>query len=677
MELTTGGMSNIAALFFGMFIIVAFSYERFNRISYETSRRLERLVSFLTPDKLRARRQVTYAYTIYTLSLLLLYLILCAYSEVLLPLIGGQSLLPNVGAAALPDASQATAAQAAAAATSPVTTGFSPLNKSPAEFWTEGLKPSQVVVTSQTSKDISIDAEVSLGLALVFVGLAPAIKPLVRVDAWLRMFAHRVAGIPTWAIEAADALRSNARALRFSSERTGDRSGSTEDYLIYASDIERVKELRERAEPHLGKLVEDFSLDIEVILVASAWFLDGKLRVPGTGDKLRFEEIETELRRRKTELLRTASSDNLSHEEWELLATDADALAADFCVLIALYDEQDIIQPFSDRSAPTNAQRRARDRLKKFINVLYINKTEPMMQRRGSNLALIWTLSLIVGWVALWSLLWPGAAEHNLSRGITQSDPYQRLQIYMITAFNTSCIATIVAITLRWVRMTNVGEDGQQKWENLRYPSHWTRWVPQAIAVVLIAWAISTTLIIAIQMWQSGFMDKPTNERTLEAFLNSVKARFEYNGPIALRGAVLALLVLLVLDARERLWRDTGRFGRSEYENVPYATKQLEINKALWGSLSWRDSLKWAGFGALVMFFTTILTRYLTFLAAAGDRKFDAIDTGLLIWAVLNAVLLTALIMFCLSEVLTKRAFRKPAEDIEEADHGMTSRRAQ
>ena len=355
---------------------------------------------------------------------------------------------------------------------------------------------------------------------------------------------------------------------------------------------------------------------------------------------------------------------------------DADALAADFCVLIALYDEQDIIQPFSAKSAPTNAQRHARDRLKKFINVLYKNKTEPMMQRRGSNLTLAWTLSLIVGWVALWSLLWPGAAEHNLSRSITQSDPYQRLYIYMVTALNTSCIASIVAITLRWVRMSSVGEDGQRQWENLRYPSHWTRWLPQAVMVVLIAWAVSTILFVAIQMWQSGFLDKPQSERTFEAFLISVKARFEYNSPIALRGAILAFLVLLVLDARERLWRDAGRFGRPEYENVPFA-KQMETNKALWDSLSCRDSLKWAGFGALVMFCTTILTRYLTFLAAAGDRKFDAIDTGLLIWAVLNAVLLTALIMFCLSEVLTKRAFRKPAADNAEADQGMASRRDQ
>ncbi|MEP0962263.1 MAG: hypothetical protein ABJQ70_19780 [Roseobacter sp.] len=676
MDHSLDGMSNIAALLFGMFIIVAFSYERFNRISYETSRRLERLVSFLTPDKLRARRQVTYAYMIYTCSLLLLYLILCMYSEVLLPLIGGQSLLPDIGAAALPNASQAGPAQSALTSTSSVATGFSPLGKSPVEFWTEGMKSSEVVITSPTSTDISIEAGVSMGLALVFVGLAPAIKPIARVDDWLRMFAHRVAGIPTWALEASDALRSNARELRFSSGQSGDKDGTTEDYLIYTSDIELVKSLRERGQPYLGRLIEDFSLDIEVILVASTWFLDEKLRVPGSGDKQRFEEIEKELRRRKTELLRTAKTEKLSHEDWSLLAADADALAADFCVLIALYNEQDIIQPFSDQSAPTNAQRRARERLRKFIDVLYRNKTEPMMQRRGSNLALAWTLSLVIGWTALWVLLWPGAAEHNLVRGITNSDPYERLYIYMVTTFNTYCLAVIVAITVRWVRMSNVGEDGQRRWENLRYPSHWTRWVPQVFMVLLLAWALSTTLIVAIQMWQSGFLKKPANEQTFEALLISIRARFEYNAPIALRGAILALLVLILLDARELLWRDAGRFGRWEFGTGDYA-ERLKKNEARWDSLSWRDSLKWAYLGALVMFVTTILTRYLSFLATANDRKFDDIDSGLLIWAVLYAVPLSALVMFCLAEVLTKRAFHKPADDHDEALYSPTQGQTQ
>ncbi|WP_422049025.1 hypothetical protein [Shimia sp.] len=659
--MSTDGMHDIVALFFGVGIIIAFSHERFNRISYETGKRLDRLVSFLTPDKLRARRQVTYAYFIYTLSLIILYLILCGYAEILLPLIGGQNLLPEIGASTLPSEASTSPPPASDTAPEP-TTGFAPMESSAIEFWIANLEPTVSSEPVETNSGVNIAPEVSMGLALIMVGLAPSIKALVRVDEWLRMFAHRVAGIPTWVIDTSDALRSNAKVLRFFTDSEADNSS---EYLISEPERKRVIDLHEKAKPFLGNL-DDFILNIEVILVASAWFLDEKLRITGTGDKNRFEEIENELRRRKNELFSNANSPDLSHEGWEAVATAADELASDFCVLIALYDEQDVIHPYDQRPAPTESQRRARDRLRQFVDVLYKNKTEPLMQRRGNNLALFWTLAIVLSWTVAWAVLWPGQAEFNLIWDTLSSDTYRRIRLYSVNAFNTYCIATIVAITFRWVRMTSVAEDGQRKWENMRYPNHWTRWLPQALSLFSIAFLVSTALNIAVQLWltETRTPEAEAWRMTFEEFIISIRWRFEYMGPISFRAACLALLVTVLLDARQRLWTDAGRYEQKQLKRHK-SSDQMKSNAKTWRELSMLDSLSWVAVGALMMLIITPVMRYLSFLAATQDypRDFDHIDAGLMIWATLYAVVLAAAVMFCLSEVLTRRAFYRASKD--------------
>lgn len=659
--MSTGGMHDIVALIFGVGIIIAFSHERFNRISYETGKRLDRLVLFLTPDKLRARRQVTYAYFIYTLSLIILYLILCAYAEVLLPLIGGQSLLPEIGASTLPTEASTSTAPLSDASSEP-TTGFAPMGTSAVEFWIESLKPAVSSEPADTNSGINIAPEVSMGLALIMVGLAPSIKSLVRVDEWLRMFAHRVAGIPTWVIDTSDALRSNAKVLRFFTD--GEKDFSSE-YLISEPERKRVMDLHVKAKPFLGNL-DDFILNVEVILVASAWFLDEKLRITGAGDKNRFEEIENELRRRKNELFSSANNPDLTYEDWDAMATAADELASDFCVLIALYDEQDVIQPYDQRPAPTESQRRARARLRQFVDVLYKNKTEPLMQRRGNNLALFWTLAIVLIWTIAWAVLWPGRAEFNLTWGLLSSDTYLRIRLYSVNAFNTYCIATIVAITIRWVRMTSVAEDGQRKWENMRYPNHWTRWLPQALSLFLIAFLVSTALNIAVQIWltETRTTEAEAWRMTFEEFMTSIRWRFEYMGPISFRAACLAVLVIVLLDARQRLWTDAGRYEQRQRKGHT-SSDRLKSNDKTWRELSFKDSLIWVAIGVFMMLIITPVMRYLSFLAASQDypRPFDHIDAGLMIWATLYTVILAALVMFCLSEVLARRAFyRAPKE---------------
>ena len=674
--MSTEGMPDVVALLFGVGIIIAFSYERFNRISYETGRRLERLVKLLTPDKLRARRQVTYAHFLYSLALIVLYLILCAYAEVLLPLIGGGELIPDVGASALPEA--APAAPATTAATVP--TGYSPMDKPAVAFWTDGLTTAATVVQTAPSNSLGIAPEVSMGLALIMVGLAPSIPALTRADEWLRTVAHRMAGIPTWAIDAADALRSNAKALNIFPDAPDSDDGEPHaGFLISRSEYDRMRDCRKKAGDHLGN-IEDFMLNLELIMVSSAWFLEEKLYLPGNGEKERFKEIEEDLRERRNRLFQRADS-KLTREEWEALAADADALASDFCILIALYDEHGVIQPHGQRPSATPAQREARERLKTFVEVLYDNKTEPMMRRRGTNIALFWTLGIVMAWTLFWAVSWFGAAEFGLQRGRVDTSPYLRMLLYGATAFNSYGLAAIVAITLRWVRTMAEPEEGQRKWENMRYPSHWTRWVPQAGLVLLVTTMVSTAIILAIQIWQSGLL----GERgwSLE-FWTSIRRMFEYNAPIAVRGAVLAIVLLVLLDARQKLWMSSGRYEqlalKVRQKLEPDVAKDIHLKMAVlrpyheaWRALSLRDSLRWAGLGAGVMLITAGVTRYFSYRAgakSAGEirefRSFDAIDMGLMIWAVLFCTILGAAVMFCVSEALTGRAIDK--SHLDEAD---------
>lgn len=646
------GFSDVAALLFGTGIIIAFSYERFNRISYDTSRRLERLVSFLTPDKMRARQKVGYAYFIYTLTMVIAYLVLCAYSSVLFPLIGAEGLLPtaDIGASGLPDALASATADASAART-----GFAPMDGSVIPTWMQGLLPTAAPVEITAEKrDLGIPAEVSMGLALVMIGLAPSIPVLARADEWLRMVAHRMAGIPTWAIEASDSLRANATNLglgiyqgdgKADPSRAGDYLGSKSDLLI-------IDKFRAEASS-LGNF-EDFCLNLEIILVASAWFVEERLYVSAAGDKMRFKDLEQELRRRKTALVNSVKA-GVEPADWDLLVSDADALASDFCILIALYNELEVIQPYRDQTIGSPSQRKARTQLNDFVQVLN-NDTEPRIRQRFSNLALFWTLSIVMAWTVIWAVLWPGKAEFTLQTGTSQS-AYEILLRYTTTALNTYGIAIIVAITLRWVRTMGDPTDQTSKWTNMYAPKSWTRWLPQAFLVLFLAWVTSVTVILAVQIWSSGLLSDNRFDLNLWLYVSNV---FEYNAPLCFRAAVLSLLVIILLDARQELGLKDHRW--TKLKDKGDLKKKIELHAASerWRELSRRDSWHWAAVGAIVMAAVTVVTRYLTFLAGRGSstRPFDNIDAGLMIWAVLYASILGALVLFCLSEVFMRQTFR-------------------
>ena len=136
------------------------------------------------------------AYIFYALALLMIYLFMCAYAE-LLPLVGGPSLDGNaIGASGIPVVNVEPSSQ--------VTTGFNssdPLSDQ---------RLSSVAHPASQATRLGIDPAVSLTVALIIVGLAPSFPALQRVENWIRLTAHRLAGIPTWIIAASEDLSRNA-----------------------------------------------------------------------------------------------------------------------------------------------------------------------------------------------------------------------------------------------------------------------------------------------------------------------------------------------------------------------------------------------------------------------------------------------------------------------------------
>ncbi|MEL5879204.1 hypothetical protein [Cereibacter sphaeroides] len=86
------------------------------------------------------------------------------------------------------------------------------------------------------------------------------------------------------------------------------------------------------------------------------------------------------------------------------------------------------------------------------------------------------------------------------------------------------------------------------RWNTL-WTSHWTVSLPQALIIAGLSWLIALACFLGLVLWTAA-ISKGWAQSQNAAF-ESLKLSLLYNGPTALRGAVLALLVLLLIDARD------------------------------------------------------------------------------------------------------------------------------
>lgn len=610
---------DLVALLFGAAIVIFFAYDRFNSAGYEGSQQFERLVAYLSPDKMRTRRVILRAYLVYATILVAIYLFLCTYA----------GFLPQLGAQLPPGAS----------------IGASRIGADAADA--AGGTPSGLVPSASTS----------LAVALIMVGLAPSFPVLERFEHWMRSTAHRLAGIPTRVIEAADILR-HAR-FAFDAAEAGTTVPS-DTLLIRRSDWQRMVHYQKAAAGALAA-PEDFRDDLEKIFAVSAWILDRKLKLSGAQDRLRFQPLESALRKRSEALVQTLDDKSAfarsaaepaqtapasgaavaagSRGGWERLARDVDELADDFCVLLALYVEHEIITPGGmsraaappDGSAPgKNASRHQHDLARSSLETFLDLRGERPSSSVQSHVMVagFWTLGVVLAASLAWSVF-PGALEDEMQRG-SRSAAASRARVYVFVAFSTYCIPMLVALAIR--------DGGLQygRWISL-WSGHWTLKLPQTGVVVLASWAFATLFLVALMTWLSSalWVERPGKY---------VLFQIGYMAPSTLRGAMLAWIVLMLLDAQ------------LDSQIAAQARARADAPKRAVRSWPWHVSLLWAILAAVLMALCGAVTRYLSGSAAAqtfGRTGFpDEVDRGLIIYAALSSGLIAFLVVFCVSEAV-------------------------
>ncbi len=592
-------MSSVVALLVGAAVVVLFSYDRFNRASYETGRQLERLVDLLTPEKLRARRIILRAYFFYALAMLAIYFFLCAYAE----------LLPQLGATGLPAPETA-----------------SPL---PGAGGAAGA--------------LGIDPATSLTIALIMVGLAPSFPVLQRFEIWIRLIGHSLAGIPTRIVEWADELSRHTLELEPERDNT---------LMIPRNDWERMRRYERAARDHVPE-PDDFRSDMALILATSSWLFGRRIKLDNPAVRERFDAVEMALRRRKDALLLDLDEQALEIERgqpddaaeeakgpivsravtWARLAKDADQLAYDICILLALYVEHDVITLTAQPDPPpatgeeekgearrlVRQQELARARLNAFLTSGLGDAPSAKGPRSLVLLPWLWTTGLVAIVALCWSIF-PGRYEYEMQQGEWASAAF-RAFTYLTSALMTYAVPMILALALRdAARFAG-------RWNNL-WTSHWTVSLPQAVILAGLSWLIALACFLGLVLWTAA-ISKGWAQSQNAAF-ETLKLSLLYNGPTALRGAVLALMVLLLIDARDA------------------ALHPVSILR----------SFAWAGAGALVMALAGGATRTVSSLAMLGRSGrvgFDAVDLGLICYAMIQSLLIGALVLFCLSEALRQR----------------------
>jgi hypothetical protein len=672
-------MTDVVALLFGAVIVIFFSYERFNRTTDEAGQQMLRLAKLLSPDKLRSRGVVTNAYFFYAATFVVIYLFLCAYAQ-LIPALGGPNI--PVGATKLP-----VLEQSAVVKVNP-TTGFTAASEGDVSDFAMIQPPDASVdrAPRQGNYDIGIGAATSLAVALMIVGLAPAFPILQDVEAWIRGAAHRLAGIPTRVIAIRDDLRSRSIGI-FPPEETNAKQTPFDRLMIPRGDWNRLERYQELSLTSRLDSRDDFLNDMALIFAVSAWLIDRKLSFPKLQQRERFTPLEKELNERAEALIdalddKTSSSKPTSREaegrsdekairaqpatdglammqggdkppgderlsasddlrSWNRLAKQADDLADDMCILLALYIEHDIISPASfvglgdkDQAGGTSnavggnaTVARSRDAMRKlrtFLNGYVSDEAMSASVHADVTIIGLWTFFLILAVTVVWSQ-YPGQFETILKDG---ADPgaYGRLGAYTLTAFIAYSIPMTVGLAIR------DGANHIHRWRNTRQ-SAWTHVLPQAAVILVASWMVATLVMIALFFWFGRVEEGLAENR--ETLLAALQRAFDYNAPTVARGALLALIVVTIIDDWE----------------APRAAKPHRGWSLIWGL---RAALIMAVIGAVTRLFTTWAG---AMHASVPRQSLDAIDRGLIAYTAIYSAILGFVIAFCVCEVLMNRRY--------------------
>ncbi|MAE88935.1 MAG: hypothetical protein CMI67_04995 [Pelagibaca sp.] len=611
------------ALLVGVAIILFFSFGRFDRVTDEGGRELERIVRLLSPNRLRSRRIVVRAYLLYALAMVAIYLGLCAYAE-FLPILDGPGFSSgdDIGAQGLPEATAASASEARPKGV----TGFDPSNPT-----AERVVSTEGAAGTAANAD-RIKPEIALGIALVIVGLAPSFPLLQRVENGIRLTAHRFAGIPTRVISIARALERAPSVLPPTEERLpkntlllprGTWARLAHYRIVFADQVIAPEEFRE---------------DLEFILAMTSWLLDGKLKLENEAMRSSFNELERDLARRVKSLIadldskssfyrpadgasaeppeapdqRASDPDALDpvQDSWERLAEQASELAHDFRILVALYREHEIIRTGEAQETNVNEEGAhsprqhtlAMERLRAHASIYCEGGSADSAVTGARGVIFGWAIAIAVLLSLLWSLTF-GALELQLQWGGVYRPYYQRLGNYLTGAMMQYVVPLVVILAIYDSALRS------DNWRNVE-GRHWTAILGQFLLVILGAWLVATLFVVGLQAWQSA-----ARHGWGQLTLQIMGINLESNGPAVFRGIALGWILITITDRIH---------ARGEVELA-----RLERPKVRF----------WTAMGAaVVMALFGAVTRWFMSVASAKNAVtprdgLDATDYGLIFYA--------------------------------------------
>ena len=550
----------LVALIFGAFIVVVFAWDQFNRPSYAQSQELTRLIELLAPSDMRRQSVYWRAYLFYAGILLLIYITLCAYGALLFPILGfdipGVEAPTDVGMTEAPTVAPGLADAAAM-------TGFTPelQNLSPDLMAGEAAP-------EDPNGGLATDPIVPLTVSLAIVGLAPSVPILQRIEEKIRFAAHRLSGIPT-------RLATGSRQLR---QRSLDIEPGENTYLITPPDWDR---MRHYAGAATGMLDDPtaFNEDIAKIIAFRSWILQEKLQLGSLASRDGMVQIEAGVASRIERLLfdldaltgmegaATATTSGRSSEQvraaWEMLAQEADGICSDVCVLGMLYVEHGILPTeddadrlgwgrIPDETAPEASHQRylAQRKIMRFVS------EAARWADRDSISLVLWaraTAAALV--VALAFGLFFGKDTVTSADSLVGTSRILIGITYLMSAMLTYALALLVALSYHQTSYQNGA------WRNV-FRDNWARWTPQLLAVFFLAGLAAVVCHVAYNIYAT--IGAVGWELVRANWYRVLAAAIEYEGPAAMRGPVLAILVILTIDA----WR-AGDRGEAVLDRMP------------------------------------------------------------------------------------------------------------
>lgn len=608
--------TNYLPLLFGAAVIVYHAYDRFKDASYETHAELERLHSLLSVDRMRTVSVVRLALVSYVTGLLIIYVLATAY-VFLVP--------SNIGDLVASGASLTAALPQIVGGTAP------------------GADPS--------SRDLGA---IPIGVALVIVGLGTSLPYVKNIEIWLRGACHRLAGIPTKVLDHANALRS----ATFDSPGAGDGLP-----LLTQLDRDTIRQAG-------GAPEDELSRDLRLIAGVAEWVLRRGAIPGGPAIRRQFHPLEVALLDRKTKLFRQlrernappsvaagaaapAPDDKPVPAALDSLATDADLLADDMCLLLALYREHGII-PLLPRAAPEqgieSSSAKARRLLIEFVDNGEQAHDFAADAARLALRALSWTLGIIVAICVIWAAL-PGVYELQIN---FPTNPLRyklgipaRIWNFLSIGIFAFFVPAAIAIGI-WHGATASGS-----WK-AGLGDHWGDAIPRLLLMFLAGWLVGTLLMTGLNIWSGA--TRGSWAATGAQSLSQLYGMASNAAPTVLRGAFLGMLVVECLD---RVWRCRPKAAGAKDGADQHDCRDARLSWAL------RAGAIMAAAGAATRALLILMT-----IHSGGDlvsrRQFDSFDWGLVVYAGAFSGLIGFFLILALSAVLprcTARPASGQAED--------------